>query len=133
MLEGTVSTKKEIQNTIHRFINQKDKLGSLQRKVLSPRAPKNKAELKSSLRSIGVDQKKLRVKNFKLKSFKNAPKIQQINADIAFTKVALSDFTEILTKLITVNKVRINGVEVNRGKKDIQAGRSCRTLEGRYG
>lgn len=116
-LESTLDTKKEIHNNIYKFNNQKGRLLSLQRKVLNPKAPKTKNELKNSLQSIGIDQKKLVIRNFKQKKFPNAPKIKQINADIIFKKIALGDFVGLIKKLIKVNKMRINGVEINRDSK----------------
>ncbi|OFZ25670.1 MAG: hypothetical protein A2381_11875 [Bdellovibrionales bacterium RIFOXYB1_FULL_37_110] len=113
-LKSNLNTKKEIQATTYKFINQADRLQSLQQTILGPRAPGSQNELKASLNAFNIDPNKLSVDNFKQESSHNSPQIKQISADIIYKQLVLSDFVDLVKKLITINKVRISAIEINR-------------------
>ena len=113
-LKSNLNTKKEIQASTYKFINQADRLQSLQQTILGPRAPGNQNELKASLIAFNIDPNKLSVDNFKQESSNNSPQIKQISAEIIYKKLVLSDFVDLVKKLITINKVRISAIEINR-------------------
>ena len=113
-LKSNINTKKEIQASTYKFINQTDRLQSLQQTILGPRAPGNQNELKVSLNAFNIDPNKLSVDNFRQESSHNSPQIKQISAEIIYKKLVLSDFVDLVKKLITINKVRISAIEINR-------------------
>ena len=115
--KNSVQTKKEILDHIHSYMHQKDRLTRIGNTVFSLSAPTSTNDLQKKIRSIGVNENKLTVKNFKKAASTSSKNITSIEANVTFNDLTMEELEKLLTGLTIKQKMRISNLEINKKKE----------------